>query len=150
MADEPAAEETAAPEGRINLAAVNFMTQALSAICGGNQTANTALGGQQIQLHIGAPGVSGADPADGQSGRPLVAKQNLTWGTPTGGGAAIATVSATPVVFNNCPAGRYTHYGVYNGAGTFLYGKPLSAVVDIPTGATGTITVTASHTYDLL
>ena len=150
MADEPAVEETAAPEGRVNLAAANFMTFALSAICGSNQSAVANLGGQQIQLHTGAPGTTGANPADGQTGRPLVAKQNLVWGPPSGGGAAIATVSATAIVFNNCPAGTYSHYGVYNGSGTFLYGKPLSAPVTIPAGATGTITVTASHTYDLV
>lgn len=147
MADEPAAEETAAPEGRINLAAVNFMTQALSAICGGNQTANTALGGQTLGLHTGAPGITGANAAPNSG---ATAYKPLTWGTPTGGGGAIATVSATAVVFNNVPAGTYSHYGVYNGSGTFLYGKPLSATVTIPTGATGTITVTPSHTYDLL
>ena len=148
MADEPTVEETAveeAPEGRVNLATANFMTAALQAICG--VTPGMVLTGQKIGLHNGPPGVTTATAA--ATAVSAVVKQNLTWGTPTGGGAAIATVSATAVVFNNCPAGTYSHYGVYNSADVFLYGKPLSAQVVIPAGATGTITVTASHTYDL-
>jgi hypothetical protein len=124
-------------ESRINLGTAAFMNAALSAIC--------ALSGpQQLRLHTSAPGITGAGLAS------AVAAKAIAWGTPTGGGAAISTVTATPVQFDNVPAGTYTHYGVYATNGTtFLYGKPFAASVVIPAGATGTVTVTPTHTYDL-
>jgi hypothetical protein len=137
---DPAAE--ASPESRLNLGAANFMTSALQAICGVAST--TPLTGQTLGLHSAAPGITGANAVA------AVTRQALVWGAFSGGGATVATVSATALVFNNVAAGTYSHYGVYNSAGTFLYGKPLSVAVTIPTGATGTITVTASHTYDLV
>lgn len=150
MAEEGTTEEApvdaaeARAESRANLASTTFATYALSAICGSNQSAAANLGGQTLGLHSGAPGTTGANAVGS------VTRQALTWGIPTGGGATVATVNATAVNFTNVPAGTYSHYGVYNGSGTFLYGKPLSAAITIPVGATGTITVTASHTYDLV
>lgn len=163
MSDELSGEETTAEEetveatetvdaeggpgeSRLNLASTNFGIAALSAICGTNQSATTALGGQTLGLHSGPPGVNGANahPNTGNTTR-----KAISWGTPTGGGAAEATVSAAPIEFKDVPTGTYSHYGVYNGNGQFLYGKALSSTVTVPASATGTITVTPRHNYDL-
>lgn len=125
-----------------NLASAAFGTAVLSAICGTNQTA--ILGGQTLGLHSSNPGINGAGAVAG------VARKPITWKTGQigGGGAAMSTITGDPIEFSVGP-GTYTHYGVFNSSNAFLYGKPLSASVTVPAGATGTITVTPSHTYDL-
>ena len=135
---EPAVE-AAAPEGRANVSTATFMQSILTAIC---PTGGT----QRIKLHTASPGINGANVAGGGWNAGKV----LTWGAASGGGAGIASSTATAVNFTTVPAGTYTHYGVYAADDTtFLYGKPLTPSVTIPAAATGTITVTASHTYDL-
>ena len=159
MADEPAVEETAVEEGDTRAivageggAKAEFMRAALEAICG---KAAPTLTPQKLRLFEGSPG------SLGNTGTMLNKAPDgtdaITWGTATGGGTpggTVASISATPIVFSAVTPGTYTHYAVYGGAAapsptTYLYSKRLSAQVVIPTGATGTITVTASHTYDL-
>lgn len=123
-------------------ASAAFMRAALEAICG--KAPSTALTAQWLQLHSATPGNTGASPTG-------VARQQLVWGAASGGDTVVASISATALTFSNVPPGTYSHYGLWTAVtgGTFLYGKPLSTPVTIPAGATGTITVTASHTYDI-
>jgi hypothetical protein len=138
---EPLAEQ--APEGRLNAAATAFMTGVLQHICGLTVTGGALpTGPQQIGLMTAVPAAGANGTAVGAALKPVA------WGTVTGGGGAVATVTAPAIQFTGVTPGTYAAYGIFNASGTYLYGKAFTAIT-IPTGATGTITVTPTHTYDL-
>lgn len=139
---EPVLREGSA-EGRVNTAVTGFMVAILQHICG--QTVNQTplpTGPQQI-------GLMASVPADGTPGTAIgAALKPVGWAAVAGGGTAVATVTAAPIQFTGVTPGTYAAYGIFNASGQYLYGKAF-APITVPTGATGTITVTPTHTYDL-
>lgn len=149
--DPDPVEDDSAIQGRANISAPAYLTAVLTAISGGTPAAGSLTGPQTLAIYTTNPGVgpgtTGAFPATGLPA--------ITWGAVTnvGGGATSGTVAAqivsNAVQVTAVPPGTYTHYGVFNAAGTFLYGKALTPNVTVPAGATGTVTVTVTHTYDI-
>lgn len=156
MADESVVERVAeplpegSPEGRLNSATSAFAQAMLQYICGiavtGTSTPNGAAGPAAGTQKMG---LLTAIPAAGAAGTAANgAYQNITWGAVSGGGGTVATVTGTAVVFTNVPPGTYVGYGVFNTGNVYLYGKGFTSIT-VPAGATGTITVTPTHTYDV-
>lgn len=92
----------------------------------------TALG-DRISLHTADPGTTGASEATG--GSPAYARQTTTWT----GGASDGSVPGSQVTFD-APAGTYTHWGQWTGAGVFVSGYAFGSSVVL--GAQGQIKVT--------
>lgn len=135
-----------APEGRLNVGATAFMTGVLQHITGQTVTGTVPTGPQKMCLVVGTMPTAGAAPATTVPATGA-AGTAISWTAVTGGGAAVATTSAT-VAFNGVAANNYVGYAVFNNTGVYLYSKAFTAI-NVPTGATGNITVTATHTYDL-
>lgn len=137
-------------ELRVGVSSNEFMGLAVRAICGQNVTAAASLGGQRMKLHTGDPGLTGANPAGGSYAAAPIS-QAVTWSTvPTTSVGGLAVITGTVPAFS-VPAATetYSHYGIYNGNGVFLYGKQLSSTITVSAGQTATITVTAQMTYDI-
>ena len=132
---------------RIDVSSAQFMQWALQAICGLNMSAAANLGGQTMRLYTSDPGTSGAN-FDATVGAVAV-----SWnGGVSGGGNVIAQISSSPCTFNITAGGtvrEFKWYGIFNGNGVFLYGKPLSSPITISAGQTATISVTAVMSYDI-
>jgi hypothetical protein len=148
---DPDPVEENAGQGRANISTPAYLTAVLTSISGGTPAAGSLTGPQTLAVYTTNPGVG-----PGTTGAfPAAARPAITWGGVTNvGGAATSGATAAQIVSNavqvvNVPPGTYTHYGVFNAAGTFLYGKALTPNVTVPVGATGTITVTVTHTYDI-
>lgn len=90
----------------------------------------TALG-SYVSLHTGDPGSTGANAAAGTT------RQQTTWASSSSG-----VSDGSQVAFTSCPAGSYTHYGIWTAAsaGTFRWGFPLSPGVTL--SDVGTVLVT--------
>lgn len=71
----------------------------------------------EVSLHTGDPGTTGANEATG--GSPAYARQSVTMGAPVNG------VSTSDQVTFNVPADTYTHFGVWDSSGAFKGGNPL-------------------------
>lgn len=124
-----------------------FMQWAAQAICGQNVTSTAALGSQTMKLHS----VSLADTVSAANAQ-TAASTALTWGAPAPTGGGQVKITASPVSFTVTAGGtaiNLTHYGIYNGSGVFLYGKPLSSTLNIPAGQTASIQVIAEMTYEI-
>ncbi len=157
-------DETAAGEGRLNVASTAFQTAVLQyitgqAVSGTVPAAAPGAGVQRMVLVATTMPTAGAAPGlvfstTALTPTPVAPTTTnslgpaITWGAVSGGGAAVSTTTSNAVVFNAVPPGNYVGYAVYNPAGLYLYSKAFTAIA-IPGGATGTITVTATHTYDL-
>lgn len=120
-----------------------YLNRAIDALCG--KTVPAAA--QFMALHTGNPADTGAAVS-------ALARPAINWNAGAAVAGAAVTVAAPVVQWTNVAgnsATTYTHFGVWDAAtgGNFLYGKALSATVNIPTGATGTINVTPSHSYDI-
>lgn len=89
----------------------------------------------KISIHTGDPGTTGADEVSGGS----YARGTLTFASGAAGGSA----SANQVTINVPAGGPYTHFGVWDSAGTtFEGGNPLSSSETF--GADGQIKVTVT------
>ncbi len=136
-------EETveAGVEGRANLSTGEYMTAVLTYITGGTPTAGAVAGPQVMAIYTANPGTTGT------GGIPATGRPTVAWNVAASTGVAAISASGT-ATFTNVPPGTYQWYGVFNAAGAFLYGKSMPTVT-VPAGATGTVNVTATHTYDI-
>lgn len=102
--------------------------------------------GDQISLHSGDPGTTGADEVSGGG----YSRATPTWGAAqiVSGGAhdGKARVAANPLQMNAPGGVSITHYGVWK-SGVFQYGRPLDPGVTL--NSPGIIDVTPVHYYDL-
>ena len=154
MAEEPEVEVVAAdaepvvPEGRANVASNAFQTHMINYLCGLTAAAPAPTGVQKMCLIANTMPTSGnapaaTHPATGGTGT------NITWVVATTGQGAATRADAT-VNFTGVPTGNYIGYAVFNASGAYLYSKAFTGgMIQVPGSATGNITVTATHTYDL-
>ena len=93
---------------------------------------------EEVSLHTGAPGATGANEATG--GSPAYARLAITWGADTtDDGQRVGS----EVTFD-VPAGTYSHWGFWTAAGVFVDGGALTGG-SITLGAQGQIKVTPAY-----
>lgn len=143
----------ATASSRITNGSQNYLLTVANAIRG---VANTPwnLGTQWISLHSDDPGPTGANELTGGG----YARKQVTWSAAVidvDAGDTRGKLNGNPVTFD-VPAARIEYYGLWNvatGPGTpatngFLYGKELTATIQL--NAAGKITITPTHLYGLL
>jgi hypothetical protein len=94
-----------------------------------------------MALYTTDPGITGT------GGIPATGRPTIAWAVGAATGTALISATGT-ANFTAVPPGNYQWYGVFNAAGAFMYGKSMP-LTNVPTGTTGTIAVTATHTYDI-